>query len=73
MIDPNRKLKRAKDGWLASIKVPEEETRKVWEYPNEHQDHVCKIYGYCPIHKTDHSHPERPKPPRARKAQSSLG
>jgi len=68
-IDPDKKLPRDRFGILLSIETETDRIRPIWQYPPKEQDHVCALFGYCPIHETIHEHPSRPK----RKATKQLG
>jgi len=67
MIDPNYKPPRDKFGILLSIKTETDDIRPIWIYPSQEQDHVCSLFGYCPIHKTVHEHLGPPKKPTRRR------
>lgn len=67
VIDPNFKPPRDKFGILLSIKTDTDDIRPIFMFPLSDQDHICRIYGYCPVHHRVHEHPKPPKPLRRRR------
>jgi len=53
-------------GILLSIQDERTPIRGTFQYPDEDQDHVCKLSGYCSIHKTSHDHAKPPSKKRKR-------
>jgi hypothetical protein len=72
-INPDKKLPRDKFGILLSIETETDKIRPLWLFPSPDQDHVCMLFGYCPIHKCTHEHPSRPKGFRMKKLGKKQG
>ena len=60
-FDPDYKPPRDRFGILLSIETETDKIRPIWTYPPPEQDHICLIFGYCPIHKCVHEHPSKPR------------
>ena len=66
-FDPDYKPPRDRFGILLSIETETDSVRPIFLFPTVDQDHICAMFGYCPIHQCVHEHPNRPKPGRRKK------